>query len=234
MYICVITVGIESLVRSLKEALRLTNLELQKQGLLLLTEILERQPSGVRLFPSGPGFAAVSEAVVTGVSSSCLQVATQAAHAASALLRLNHQSSPVQYKEIQTLIEAITNRCSELPLPSSKSQASRSRGLLLQALVCFQAACRLAEQCASEPFLKENAFTAPSKQGQAQNSLESLCRCLLHCCDTVCIPTVTVRHAPSVQMLQCFYSILSSQFTLFPSLMPLFACKLGDSDSQMI
>lgn len=34
--------GIDSLVRSLKEALQLTNLEVPKQGLLLLTEILER------------------------------------------------------------------------------------------------------------------------------------------------------------------------------------------------
>lgn len=61
----------------------------------------------------------------------------------------------------------------------------------IHAFLCVRP--RLAEQCASEPFLKENAFTAPSKQGQAQNSLESLCRCLLHCCDTVCIPAVTVR-----------------------------------------
>lgn len=38
----VYVLGIESLVRSLKEALRLTNLAVQKQGLLLLTEILER------------------------------------------------------------------------------------------------------------------------------------------------------------------------------------------------
>uniref|UniRef100_UPI003AAAD747 meiosis inhibitor protein 1 n=1 Tax=Centroberyx gerrardi TaxID=166262 RepID=UPI003AAAD747 len=237
--------GIESLVRSLKEALRLTNLEVQKQGLLLLTEILERQPPGVRLFPSGPGFVAVSEAVGAGVSSSCLLVATQASHAASALLRLNHQSSPVQYKEIERLVEAISDRCSELPLPSSahrrstgslkrpdpSSQASRSGGFLLQALVCFQAACRLAEQCASEPFLKENAFTAPSKHGQVQDSLESLCRCLLCCCDTVCIPTVTrmCECAPSAQVLQCFYSILSSQFTLVPSLKSLFASKLASS-----
>lgn len=34
--------GIDSLVRSLKEALQLTNLEVPKQGLVLLTEILER------------------------------------------------------------------------------------------------------------------------------------------------------------------------------------------------
>lgn len=38
--LCVL--GIESLVRSLKEALRQTNLDVPKQGLLLLTEVLER------------------------------------------------------------------------------------------------------------------------------------------------------------------------------------------------
>ncbi|XP_041719338.2 meiosis inhibitor protein 1 isoform X2 [Coregonus clupeaformis] len=235
--------GIESLVRSLKEALRLTNVEVQRQGLLLLTEILERQPVGVRLFPSGPGFVAVAEAVLSGVSSPCLQVATQAANAATALLRMNHQSSPVQYKELEKLVEAIIARCTELPLPASSrcrvslkgaepsSQASRAGGFLLQALVCFHAACRLVEQCSSEPGLKENVFTAPSKQVQGQDPLESLCLCLLHCCDTVCIPTVT-RHcerAPSAQVLQHFFSILSYQFSLLPSLRPLFAAKLASS-----
>ncbi|XP_044036642.1 meiosis inhibitor protein 1 isoform X7 [Siniperca chuatsi] len=237
--------GIESLVRSLKEALRLTNLEVPKQGLLLLTEILERQPPSVRLFPSAPGFVAVSEAVVAGVSSSCLLVATQAASAVSVLFRLNHQSRPVQYREIEGLIEAITNRFSELPLPSpahrrssgslkrsdSSSQASRSKGFLLQALVCFQAACRLAEECASEPVLKENTFTAPSKHSHAQDSLESLCQCLLRCCDSVWIPTVIriCECAPNAQILQHFYSVLSFQFTLLPSLMPVFANKLASS-----
>ncbi|KAK6311798.1 hypothetical protein J4Q44_G00174620 [Coregonus suidteri] len=223
--------GIESLVRSLKEALRLTNVEVQRQGLLLLTEILERQPVGVRLFPSGPGFVAVAEAVLSGVSS----------HGATALLRVNHQSSPVQYKELEKLVEAIIARCTELPLPASSrcrvslkgaepsSQASRAGGFLLQALVCFHAACRLVEQCSSEPGLKENVFTAPSKQVQGQDPLESLC--LLHCCDTVCIPTVTrhCEHAPSAQVLQHFFSILSYQFSLLPSLRPLFAAKLASS-----
>ncbi|XP_056258641.1 meiosis inhibitor protein 1 isoform X2 [Seriola aureovittata] len=237
--------GIESLVRSLKEALRLSNLEVQKQGLLLLTEILERQPPSVRLFPTGPGFAAVSEAVVAGVSSSCLPVAMQGASAASALFRLNHQSRPVQYKEVEGLVEAVTSRFSELPLSSPahrrssgslkrsgpSSQTSRSEAFLLQALVCFQAACRLAEECASEPVLKENTFTAPSKHGHARDSLETLCHCLLHCCDSIWIPTVIrmCEHAPSAQILQHFYSILSSQFTLLPSLMPAFANKLASS-----
>ncbi|XP_037648034.1 meiosis inhibitor protein 1 isoform X3 [Sebastes umbrosus] len=237
--------GIESLVRSLKETLQLTNLDVPKQGLLLLTEILERQPPSERLFPSGSGFVAVSEAVLGGVSSSCLLVAIQAATAASALFRLNHQSRPVQYGKIEGLIEAITDRFFELALPSPahrrssrslkrsdpNSQTTKSEKFLLQALVCFQAACRLAEECASEPVLKENTFTAPSKHSHTQDSLESLCQCLLRCCDFVWIPTVIrmCEHAPNPQILQYFYSILSSQFTLLPSLMPVFANKLASS-----
>uniref|UniRef100_A0AAX7TFC7 Meiotic double-stranded break formation protein 1 n=2 Tax=Astatotilapia calliptera TaxID=8154 RepID=A0AAX7TFC7_ASTCA len=235
----------ESLVRSLKESLQLTNLEVPKQGLLLLREILERQPASVRLFPSGAGFVAVSEVLVGGVSSSCLLVATQAASVTSALFRLDHQSRPVQYEAIIKLIEAITNRFVNLTLPSPahlrssgrmkrsdpSSQALRSERFLLQALVCFQSACRLAEECASDPVLKENTFTAPYKHSGAQDSLESLCQCLLRCCDAVWIPTVIrmCERAPSAPILQNFYSILSSQFTLLPSLMPAFANKLASS-----
>ncbi|XP_026021469.1 meiosis inhibitor protein 1 isoform X4 [Astatotilapia calliptera] len=237
--------GMESLVRSLKESLQLTNLEVPKQGLLLLREILERQPASVRLFPSGAGFVAVSEVLVGGVSSSCLLVATQAASVTSALFRLDHQSRPVQYEAIIKLIEAITNRFVNLTLPSPahlrssgrmkrsdpSSQALRSERFLLQALVCFQSACRLAEECASDPVLKENTFTAPYKHSGAQDSLESLCQCLLRCCDAVWIPTVIrmCERAPSAPILQNFYSILSSQFTLLPSLMPAFANKLASS-----
>lgn len=50
VYVCFCVLGIDSLVRSLKEALRLTNLEVPKQGLLLLTEILERWDCSVMLF----------------------------------------------------------------------------------------------------------------------------------------------------------------------------------------
>ncbi|XP_077940747.1 meiosis inhibitor protein 1 isoform X2 [Gasterosteus aculeatus] len=237
--------GIESLVRSLKEALQLTNMEVPKQGLLLLTEILERQPPSERLFPSASGFEAVSEAVLGGVSSSCLRVTTHAASAASALFRLNHQSRPVQYGKIVALIEAITNKFSALPLHSAaahrssrslkrfnpSSEASTCEGFLLQSMICFQAACRLAEECLSEPVLKENTFTAPSKHGHAEDSLEFLCQCLLCCCDSVWMPTVIrmCEHAPNAQILQYFYSVLSSQFTLCPSLMPAFANKLASS-----
>ncbi|KAM4716413.1 meiosis inhibitor protein 1 [Anableps anableps] len=237
--------GMESLVRSLKEALQLSSLEAPKQGFLLLTEILERQPPGVHLFPSGSGFVAVSEAVKAGVSSSCLLVAAQAIKAAAALFRLNHQSRPVQYQEVEKLIEAITSRFPELILPSpahrrrtwnkrrsdSSNQTFQSKGFLLQALICFQAACRLAEECASEPALLKNPFTAPYKHSDAQDSLESVCQCLLRCCDSVWIPTVlkTCDGPPSAQILESLYSILCSQFVLLPSLMPQFASKLVSS-----
>ncbi|CDQ76493.1 unnamed protein product [Oncorhynchus mykiss] len=176
--------GIESLVRSLKEALRLTNVEVQRQGLLLLTEILERQPAGVRLFPSAPGFVAVAESVLSGVCSPSLQVATQAAHAATALLRVNHQSSPVQYKQLEKLVEHIIARCTELPLPASSrcrvSQslftfASRAGGFLLQALVCFHAACTS---------VRQNAIVAgPNVTLPAPGPLSTVCS---HCCTWPC------------------------------------------------
>lgn len=67
-------------------------------------------------------------------------------------------------------------------------------GVLAFILCIYICVCpRLAEECASDPLLKENAFTAPSKHGDAQDSLESLCQCLLRCCDSVWIPTVIVR-----------------------------------------
>ncbi|KAM6905380.1 meiosis inhibitor protein 1 [Xenentodon cancila] len=237
--------GIESLLRSLKEALQLTNLEVPKQGFLLLTQILERQPPSLHLFPSGSGFVAVSEAVMAGVASSCWLVATQAVCAATALFRINHQSRPVQYEEVKGLVKAIGSRFSDLCLPfpghwrstgslrrsDTNSQTFRSKEYLLHALVCFEATCRLAEECASEPVLMENPFTAPHKRNDAQHSVESLCQCLLRCCDSVWIPTVLrmCERAPSAKILQHFYSILSSQFTLLPSLMPAFANKLASS-----
>lgn len=50
--VCVRALGIDSLVRSLKEALRLTTLEVPKQGLLLLTEILERCVGNLHAYPT--------------------------------------------------------------------------------------------------------------------------------------------------------------------------------------
>ncbi|XP_049331740.1 meiosis inhibitor protein 1 isoform X3 [Astyanax mexicanus] len=209
--------GIESLVRSLKAVLKLPNLEVQKQGLKLLTAILERQPTGVRLFPTAPGFVGVAEVVQGGVASSCFRVSTQAARAATALFRVHHQCSPVHYVELKRTVEALTTRCAEVPsnitsqrrrwVSDPGSQSFRAAAFLIQALTGFQQACRLAEECVTETSVKENTPTAPDEQNQ--DTLESLCVCLLHCCDTAIIPTVT--------------------FSLSPSVLPAFATKLASS-----
>ncbi|XP_066563738.1 meiosis inhibitor protein 1 [Amia ocellicauda] len=238
---CHAVYGLESLVRSVKEALRRSNQEVQRQGLQLLTEVLHRQPVGIQLFSSASGFREVAEAVQLGLSIPCLQVATQAACAASALLRLNHLSSPVQYRALQGVLEAAMDRCKDLPLVTAgaqrravseaepSSQASRGGRFLLQALVTLHTACRLAAQCASEPGLQDNAFTAPDRPGE--ESLASFSLGLLHICDSVCIPTVTklCERGLSPAVLQVFYAILSCQYTLTPSMMPQFSTKLASS-----
>ncbi|KAL7826756.1 hypothetical protein AOLI_G00319650 [Acnodon oligacanthus] len=232
--------GIVSLVRSLKAVLKLSNLEVQKKGLQLLTAILERQPTSVRLFPTVPGFVGVAEVVQGALTSSCLRLATQAARATTALFRLHHQSSPVHFGELKRIVEALTSRCAELPshitsqrrrcFPDSESgQSFRAGEFLIQALTCFQEACRLAEECVTEASVKENTLATPDNQ--SEDTLESLCVCLLHCCDTVYIPAVTrlCERVPSPQLLQLFFSVLSMQFSLSPSLAPTFATKLASS-----
>ncbi|XP_059809172.1 meiosis inhibitor protein 1-like [Hypanus sabinus] len=109
--------GIESLVRSLKETMRMNNTEVQKQGLLLFGEILKRQPSGLKLFMN---FAIWSEAVVVlqeAVTSSNLEVVTEAANAVAAFLRKHHLAVPIQYQELQSLIKALLMHCTDISVP---------------------------------------------------------------------------------------------------------------------
>ncbi|XP_060720766.1 meiosis inhibitor protein 1-like [Tachysurus vachellii] len=233
--------GIESLVRSLKESLKLSNLEVPKQGLQLLTVILEKQPAGVRLFPIGPTFVNVAEVVIVGLASPCLQVATQAARAATALMKMHHQSTPVHYGELRKIMEALSCRFTELPSrtisqrrrcfaePKSSSQSTKAGTFLMQGLVCFHEACRLLEECVCEASVTDSPLTAAEEKDE--NTLECVCVCLLKCCDTVYIPTVTrvCERTPSPRVLQLFLSILSVQFSLSPSHMPAFANKLASS-----
>ncbi|XP_060761178.1 meiosis inhibitor protein 1-like [Neoarius graeffei] len=234
--------GIESLVRSLKVSLKLSNLEVPKQGLQLLTVILEKQPAGVRLFPIGPAFAGVTEVVIGGVASPCLRVATQAARAATALMKMHHQSTPVHYGELKKIVEALSCRFLELPSRTisqrrrcfadseSSSQSTKAGAFLMQALVCFHETCRLVEECVREASVKDGPLTAAADP-QNEDTLESVCVCLLKCCDTAYIPTVTrvCERTPSPRVLQLFLSILSAQFSLSPSHMPAFANKLASS-----
>ncbi|XP_038639375.1 meiosis inhibitor protein 1 isoform X3 [Scyliorhinus canicula] len=241
--------GIESLIRSLKETMRVNNVEVQKQGLLLFGEILKRQPLGIKLFMN---FTIWHEAIVVlqeAMTSCSLEVTTEAANALAAFLRKDHLSVPAQYQELQRLIEVLLMRCADLPVPSmirsngstikgKESQSvmreqnkkfSRQGQLLLSALVAFLNACRLAVDCQKDPYVQENAFTAPSIG--SENMLEKYSEFLMKVCDTLCIP-VTMKHyekTPSVTAMEVFFSILSVQYSILPNRAKLFSIKLASS-----
>ncbi|XP_055519205.1 meiosis inhibitor protein 1-like [Leucoraja erinacea] len=232
--------GIESLVRSLKETMKVNNIEVQKQGLLLFGEILKRQPSGIQLFMN---VAIWHEAIVVlqeAVTSSSLEVVTEAANAVAAFLRKEHLAVPVQYQELQKLIEAMLMRCADLPdtIRSKESQSmrkeqnksfSRQGQLLYSNLEAFLNACRLAIDCQKDRSLQENAFTSPGIA--SENVLENFSEFLLTICDTLCIPIVMKYYekAPNATVMEVFFSILSVQYTILPNTANLFSVKLASS-----
>ncbi|MBN3315089.1 MEII1 protein, partial [Atractosteus spatula] len=212
---CHAVYGIEPLIRSLKEALQLNNQEIQREGLVLLTEILDRQPASIQLFSSCSAFREAAEAVRMGVAVSSLEVATQAACAAAALLRFEGCK---QRDSFECLIMSRQSQC------FSSSTAGQGPWL------CIIPECTtvwLVEQCASEPSLKENAFTAPG--GPSEDTLDTFSLFLLETCDAVCVPAVTrlCERGPSPAVLQVFFSILSAQYTLVPSMMHQFSARLA-------
>ncbi|KAK6471503.1 meiosis inhibitor protein 1-like [Huso huso] len=232
--------GIESLVRSVRESVRLGNPEVQKQGLLLFREVLQRQPEGIKLFSSPASFREAAETLREGITSSSLEVATEAACAASALLRISHLPVPVQYQALQSLVEAALERCRDTAETASltqrrataqtASEPSRAGAFILSSLETFHRACRLAADCSLHPSLLLNVFTAPHSHSVV-DTLESFARFLLSACDTLCIPTVTslCERAPSASLILVFYSVLNSQYSLVPSMMGQFSAKLASS-----
>ncbi|KAM9170395.1 meiosis inhibitor protein 1 [Pangshura tecta] len=115
---CHTVYGIESVVRSLKGILQLNNVELHKQGLLLFTEILKRQPVEIKLFTNLAMCKDAIGVLVEAVKCPVLEVAVEAVKAVAAILRKDHLSCPpVQYVELQKLIETMLKRCADLSLP---------------------------------------------------------------------------------------------------------------------
>ncbi|XP_077908788.1 meiosis inhibitor protein 1 isoform X2 [Ictidomys tridecemlineatus] len=239
---CHTVYGIEAVVRSLQGSLKLTNTELHKQGLLLLAEILTRQPEEIRLFTSSAMCGDASRALQEAVSSPVLEVAAEAVKAASAFLRKDHQSAPpVQYQALRALLEAMLSRCSEFsqtPL-NRRSLGSRDsekailrRGkFLLSTLEGFRNACRLAVEFQGEPIAQENPFTAPSASAEKEDTLEDFSEFLLSACDSLCIPMV-MRHleqATHPALMEVFLSILHSLFIIVPHMKKKFSKKLAAS-----
>nr|XP_014353984.1 PREDICTED: meiosis inhibitor protein 1 [Latimeria chalumnae] len=207
---CHTVYGIESLVRSLKETLRSHSAEVQKQGLLLLAEILKRE------------------------------VAIESVNTSAVFLRKEHLSPPVQYRDLQKLLEVVLKRSDNLTLPPSSRRAvgppggrdqnrsvSRQAQFLLSTLQTFNNACRLAVECQSDACMQENAFTAPGSEGG--DTLERFSEFLLQACDSLCIPTVMRQHeiSPNLAVMEIFFLILSAQFSVLPSMMHQFSTKLG-------
>ncbi|XP_037702185.1 meiosis inhibitor protein 1 [Choloepus didactylus] len=240
---CHTVYGIESVVRSLQGSLKMNNVELHKQGLLLFAEILTRQPEEIKLFTSSATCRDAGRALREAVSSPVLEVAAEAVKATSAFLRKDHQSSPpVQYRELQALLEAMLGRCADLsqtplnrrPLGHASSRDSekailRRGNFLLRTLEGFRNACRLALEFQSEPLAQENPFTAPSAENE--DTLGAFSEFLLSACDSLCIPIV-MRHleqATHPVLMEVFISILHSLFVIVPHMKEKFSKKLAAS-----
>ncbi|XP_054531530.1 meiosis inhibitor protein 1 isoform X18 [Pan troglodytes] len=235
--------GIEAVVRSLQGSLKMNNIELHKQGLLLFAEILTRQPEEIKLFTSSAMCRDAGRALQEAVSSPVLEVAAEALKATSAFLRKDHQSTPpVQYGELRALLEAMLNRCAEFsqtllsrrPLGHASSRDSEKailqRGkFLLSTLEGFRSACRLAIEFQSEPSAQENPFTAPS--AKKEDTLEAFSEFLLSACDSLCIPMV-MRHLEQTThpaLMEVFLSILHNLFVIVPHMKEKFSKKLASS-----
>ncbi|XP_032973947.1 meiosis inhibitor protein 1 [Rhinolophus ferrumequinum] len=240
---CHTVYGIESVVRSLQESLRMNNTELHKQGVLLFAEILTRQPEEIKLFTSSAMCRDAGRALQEAVSSPVLEVAAEAVKATSAFLRKDHQSAPpVQYRELRALLEAMLDRCadfSQTPLSRRSLGHASSRDVekdilrrgkfLLNTLEGFRNACRLAVEFQNEPSAQENPFTAPS--AEKEDTLEAFSEFLLSACDSICIPMV-MRHleqATHPALMEVFFSILHSLLVIVPHMKEKFSKKLAAS-----
>ncbi|KFW61115.1 Meiosis inhibitor protein 1, partial [Pygoscelis adeliae] len=247
---CHTVYGIESLVRSLQDVLQLNNVELHKQGLLLFTEILKRQPVEIKLFTNRGVCIEAIDVLMETVNCPVLEVVVEAVRAVAAFLRKDHLSSPpVPYEELQKLLEAVLKRCADLSPPqSSKRHAGdllfsvsqshtanrnlsrvpqRQGQFLLSTLESFRNACRLAVEFQSDSMAQENAFTAPNSE--SKDTLSNFSEFLLKICDSLCIPMVMnyLERAVSPSVMEVFISTLNTLFTVVPNMRNKFSKKLA-------
>ncbi|KFW11873.1 Meiosis inhibitor protein 1, partial [Fulmarus glacialis] len=249
---CHTVYGIESLVRSLQDVLQLNNVELHKQGLLLFTEILKRQPVEIKLFTNRGVCIEAIDVLMETVNCPVLEVVLEAVRAVAAFLRKDHLSSPpVPYEELQKLLEAVLKRCADLSPPQSSkrhagdllfsvsqshpanrnlSRVPQKQGqFLLNTLESFRNACRLAVEFQSDPMAQENAFTAPNSE--SKDTLSNFSEFLLRICDSLCIPMVMnyLERAVSPSVMEVFISTLNTLFTVVPNMRNKFSKKLASS-----
>ncbi|XP_065598960.1 meiosis inhibitor protein 1 [Cyrtonyx montezumae] len=244
---CHTVYGIESLVRSLQDVLQLNNVELHKQGLLLFTEILKRQPVEIILFTNRGVCIDAIDVLMKTVDCPVLEVVVEAVKAVAAILRKEHLGCPpVPYEKLQKLLEAVLKQCADLSPPHSSNKHTqgdlllsmsqslsgvswRHGQLLLSSLESFRNACRLAVELQSDPMAQENAFTAPCSE--SKETLSNFSEFLLRICDSVCIPVVMsyLERAVSSSVMEVFISALNTLFTVVPDMQNKFSKKLASS-----
>ncbi|XP_054843718.1 meiosis inhibitor protein 1 [Eublepharis macularius] len=235
---CHTVYGIEPILKSLREVLHLNNVELHKQGLLLLTEILKRQPVEIKLFTNATVFKDAVSVLVEAVNCPVLEVASEAVKAATVLLRKDHVSfPPVQYGELQKLVESVLKQCSDLPLlPPNRGlmghqnkAVSRQGQFMQSALESFRNACRLAMEYQNDPLAQENPFTAPNSE--RKDTLKSFSEFLLRMSDSICIP-IFMNYSERVvrpALMEVFISTLNILFRIVPDMSKRFSIKLATS-----
>ncbi|XP_061495279.1 meiosis inhibitor protein 1-like isoform X2 [Rhineura floridana] len=240
---CHTVYGIEPVLRSLKEILHLNNAELHKQGLLLFTEILKRQPVEIKLLTNISVFKDAISVILEALNCPILEVAAEAVKAVAAILRKDHVTIlPIQYRELQKLVEGVLKRCTDLPLPLLNrrlmgqpgsrywNKTISQQGQFLQsALESFRNACRLAVEYQNDPVAQENAFTAPNSENE--DTLKSFSEFLLRISDSLCIPIVMKYSERAVRpaLMEVFISTLNILFSVMPDSRKRFSIKLASS-----
>ncbi|XP_068111094.1 meiosis inhibitor protein 1 isoform X2 [Hyperolius riggenbachi] len=234
--------GIEAILRSLDYVFQLNNMELQRQGLLLLTEILYRQPADIRLFTNPGSFKAAVDVLLKAVDNPFMEVATEATRTIAAFLRKDHLSSPVLYEELEKLLTKMLERCADLILSSLRGGAlkhtanrqeikrlRRCSQLLTRTLEAFHWGCKLALACQQDDAAQTNAFITVSSE--SRNTLQTFSCFLLNTCDNVCIPTVLeyFDYIPSPATMEIFFSLLMDIFAVAPSVKEAFSVKLANA-----
>ncbi|XP_069823398.1 meiosis inhibitor protein 1 isoform X2 [Dendropsophus ebraccatus] len=234
--------GIEAVLKSLKYVLQMNNMELQKQGLVLLTEIIKRQPPEIKLFTSSGIFKAAVDVLQEAVNSSILEVAIEASKAVSSFLRKDHLSIPVQYDELEKLLNRMMERCAELSFISLRRKSSRKQHkrhdnksisrqgqFLTNVIEGFHNACRLSLDCKDYHLAHSNAFTVPSSR--SSNTLQTFSLYLLNTCDNFCIPIVLKYYewteVPAT--MEIFFLMLTDMFAVVPDMKETFAVKLASA-----
>ncbi|XP_058047648.1 meiosis inhibitor protein 1 [Ahaetulla prasina] len=240
---CHTVYGIEPFIKSLKETLHLNNIELQKQGLLLFTEILKKQPEDIKLFTNIATFKDAVSVLMEAVKCPVTEVASEAVKAVTAILRKDHVSfPPIQYEQLQKLIETILIRCNDLPLAPFSKRLMDHRGdrcnnralsqqaqFLQSALESFRNACSLAVQYQKDPLAQKNAFTAPNSENI--ETLKRFSEFLLWISDSLCIPLVMKYSERAVRpgIMEVFISALSILFNVVPDMHKRLSIKMASS-----